>query len=181
MGLLSCCVYVQTNELVRFMYTLDWNIRLYRMVRVSKPLFQTVSNAVRMHHLSSLFSKFPVKFHIVSDAVRMHHSASLFSKLCLQFQSFQMPSEWTLHRPCFQNYLRNSKLFQIPSENTIYCPCFQFFQEATLVLMLPSCVGTKYVKKILIEVSTIVQKSVKRQALATLFWKLSNQFQILPN
>ena len=145
MGLLSCCVYVQTNELVRFMYTLDWNIRLYRMVRVSKPLFQTVSNAVRMHQLSSLFSKFPVKFHIVSDAVRMHHSASLFSKVCLQFQSFQMPSEWTLHRPCFQNYLRNSKLVQIPSENTIYCPCFQFFQEATLVPMLPPCVGTKYV------------------------------------
>ena len=48
--------------------------------------FQTVSNAVRMHHLAPLFSKLSMKFHIVSDAVRMHHLASLFSKFSLQFQ-----------------------------------------------------------------------------------------------
>ena len=107
-------------------------------------------------------------FQIVSMAVRMHHLASLFSKLSLQFQIVSMPSECTLQRPCFQNYLCNSKLSQIPSESTLYCPCFQNFQEATLVLMLPSCFGTNYVLFFLLKFQ-ISFKSVKRQALATLF------------
>ena len=57
---------------------------------------------------------------------------------CRQNAPFTVPA-------CFQNYLCNYKLFQIPSESTIYCHCFQNFQEATLVLMPPSCIGTTYV------------------------------------
>ena len=102
---------------------------------------------------------------IVSECVIMHAKASLFHNDLCSSKSFHIPSECTIHRPCFQNYLCNSKygqkapftvlVFKI-SRRLPSSSCFPLFWYKICIIFL-------------IEVSNIVQKSVKRQALATLF------------
>ena len=110
-------------------------------------------------------SHFFLQFHIVSDVVKITIYCSCF--LC-SFNRFKLrQNARQVYISCFQNYPCSSTLFKIssectlycpcfvkkfsviptclkwPSESTIYCPCFQNVQEAILVLMLPSCFGTK--------------------------------------
>ena len=110
--------------------------------------FQIVSNTVRevtIYRFLFLlfFSAVPNRFKYRQNAPFSVLVFKVFNAMpnhfkCRQNAPFTVPA-------CFQNYLCNSKLFQIPSESTIYCHCFQNLQEATLVLMLPSCICTTYV------------------------------------
>ena len=118
---------------------------------------------------------------IVSECVIMHAKTSLFQNDLCSPKSFQIPSEITIYRLLFLFFLCSSTSFQIPSESNIYCSSFQIFQEATLVLMLPSCFGTKYVLFFILKFQ-ISFKKCQRQVLATMFKKCpssSKFFQII--
>jgi len=85
------------------------------------------STTDRMNYLPSLFLFFfSLQFQIVSNALRRHHVASLFSFFCSSI-SFQIPLESTIYRPCFHIFLCSSKPFQTPSVFTVYRLCFQKF------------------------------------------------------
>ena len=63
---------------------------------------------------SVFFFLFSLQFQIVSNAVRMHHLASLFFSLCY-YKSFQIPPECTLYL-----VLDLSLKFQIGISNSVY-------------------------------------------------------------